>query len=114
MVRGYTENVLTSLGYEVISVPDGSEAIALIESGLRPDLLLTDVLLPNGLDGLIVAERVLNRIPGLPVVYMSGYVENIDIQKSRLDPQVNLLLKPFRRTSLAAMVRLRLDNADVR
>ncbi|MCX7380548.1 MAG: ATP-binding protein [Alphaproteobacteria bacterium] len=114
MVRGYTENVLTSLGYEVVSAPDGGEALALIDGGLRPDLLLTDVLLPNGMDGLIVAEQVLHRMPGLPVVYMSGYVENIDLHKSRLDPQVNLLLKPFRRASLAAMVRARLDNVDVR
>ena len=114
MVRGYTHNVLSSLGYEVISAADGGEALGLLERGLRPDLLLTDVLLPNGMDGLAVAEQVLRRVPGLPVVYMSGYVENIDIHKSKLDPQTNLLLKPFRRASLAAMVRARLDAATAR
>ncbi len=114
MVRGYTQNVLTSLGYEVISASDGGEAMGLIERGLRPDLLLTDVLLPNGMDGLAVAEHVLKKVPGVPVIYMSGYVENIDIHKSRLDPHVNLLLKPFRRASLASMVRARLDSAEVR
>ena len=109
MVRGYTRNVLTGLGYDVVSVSEGSEALARIEGGLRPDLLLTDVLLPNGMDGIEVAAQALRRLPGLPVVYMSGYVENIDINKLKLDPKVNLLLKPFRRAALAQMVRSRLD-----
>jgi PAS domain S-box-containing protein len=114
MVRGYTRNVLAGLGYDVTSAADGAEALALLDRGLRPDLLLTDVLLPNGMDGLAVAEQVLRRLPGLPVIYMSGYVENIDIHKSKLEPQVNLLLKPFRRAALALMVRARLDGAAVR
>ena len=114
MVRGYTRNVLAGLGYDVISAADGGEALALIERGMRPDLLLTDVLLPGGMDGLQVAEQVLRRLPGLPVIYMSGYVENIDLTKSRLEPQVNLLLKPFRRAALASIVRARLDGAAVR
>jgi PAS domain S-box-containing protein len=114
MVRGYTRNVLAGLGYDVISAADGAEALALIDRGVRPDLLLTDVLLPGGMDGLQVAVQVLRRLPGLPVIYMSGYVENIDLAKSGLEPQVNLLLKPFRRAALAAIVRARLDGAAVR
>jgi PAS domain S-box-containing protein len=114
MVRGYTRNVLAGLGYEVLSAADGAEALALIDRGVRPDLLLTDVLLPNGMDGLQVAEQVLRRLPGLPIIYMSGYVENIDLNKSGLEPQVNLLLKPFRRAALATIVRTRLDGAAVR
>jgi len=111
LVRTHAEAVLTGLGYEVIAAVDGVDALTKIDAGLRPDLLLTDILLPNGMDGLAVAEQVQHRIPGIPVLYMSGYVENIDLQKSRLDPQTNLLLKPFRKASLATMVRARLDSA---
>ena len=109
MVRDYTQSVLSGLGYAVSVAADGREALAMIDSGLNPDLLLTDVLLPNGMDGLQVAEQALRRLPGLPVLYMSGYVENVDPTQSRLDLQSNLLLKPFRRAALAAMVRDRLD-----
>ena len=110
LVRTHAEAVLTGLGYDVVVAVDGVEALAKIDGGLRPDLLLTDILLPNGMDGLAVAELVQRRVPGIPVLYMSGYVENIDLQKSRLDPQTNLLLKPFRKASLAMMVRSRLDS----
>ncbi|MBU6497155.1 MAG: response regulator, partial [Rhodospirillales bacterium] len=111
MVRDYAQAVLGGLGYAVTVAADGPEALALLDRGLCPELLLTDVLLPNGLDGLQLAEKVLARMPGLPVLYMSGYIENVDAYQSRLDPQTNLLLKPFRRASLAIMVRARLDAA---
>ena len=111
MVRSYARSVLAGLGYEVTCVSDGAAAVARIDAGERPDLLLTDVLLADGMDGIKVAEQVLWRLPGLPVIYMSGYVEDIDIAKLNLDSQVNLLLKPFRRAELARMVRARLDGA---
>ena len=114
MVRGYTRNVLSSLGYDVTSVSDGAQALARIEAGDKPDLLLTDVLLPDGMNGIAVAEQVLRRLPGLPVIYMSGYVEDVDIDTLKLDPRFNLLLKPFRRAALAQMVRARLDNENVK
>jgi signal transduction histidine kinase/ActR/RegA family two-component response regulator len=109
MVRGYARSVLASLGYEVSVASEGREALALLDVGLQPDLLLTDVLLPNGMDGFAVAAQAAQRRPGLAVLYMSGYVENVAAHQSRLDPQTNLLLKPFGRASLAAMVRARLN-----
>jgi PAS domain S-box-containing protein len=112
MVRSYARNVLVSLGYNVTSVSDGAQAVALIEAGERPDLLLTDVLLADGMNGIAVAEQVLWRIPGLPVIYMSGFVEDLDLDKLKLDSQINLLLKPFRSAELARMVRGRLDGDD--
>ena len=108
MVRSYARNVLVGLGYAVTSVSDGDAALAVIDAGERPDLLLTDVLLADGMDGITVANQILGRLPDLPVIYMSGYVENIDIAKLDLAPGQNLLLKPFRRAALARMVRARL------
>ncbi len=109
MVRDYAMSVLTSLGYSVTGAADGPEALSLLDAGLQLDLLLSDVLLPNGMNGLELAEAVHQRRPGLPVLFMSGYIENVDVHHSRLDPSTNLLLKPFRRASLATMVRGRLD-----
>ncbi len=83
---------------------DGPEALALLDKGLKLDLLLTDIPLPNGMDGLAVAEQALRRMPALPVLYVRLCREHRPAEIA-LDPQTNLLLKPFRRASLAAMVR---------
>ena len=111
MVRDYARHVLEGLGYTVRAAADAAEALALLDGGLAPDLLLSDVLLPNGMNGLELAEAAMDRQPQLPVLFMSGYTENVDIHRHRLDPARNLLLKPFRRASMAAMVRSRLDRA---
>ena len=109
MVRDYATGVLTGLGYDVSAAADGPAALQLLDRGFSPDMLLTDVLLPDGMDGIALARKVRARWPGIPVLYMSGYVENGDAVQGQLDPQENLLLKPFARADLAAMVRRRLD-----
>ena len=111
MVRETTRKMLAELGYCVSVAGDGPEALGQIDRGLIPDLLLTDVLLPGGLDGLRLAEQVLQRRPGVRVLYMSGYVENAEGYRGQLDPQTNLQLpsKPFARAALAIRVRARLD-----
>jgi PAS domain S-box-containing protein len=114
MVRETARGMLAGLGYRVSVAADGREALGLIDGGLELDLLLTDVLLPNGLDGLRLAEQVTQRRPGAKVLYMSGYVENVDAYQGQLDPQTNLLVKPFTRAGLAARVRARLDQGRQR
>ena len=71
------------------------------------------MLLPDGLDGVALADRIVQRQPGVAVMFMSGYVENRTEFEGRLDPSSNLLLKPFTRQSLAAMVRRQLDSQTV-
>jgi CheY-like chemotaxis protein len=109
MVRDYTTSVLTSLGYDVAAAEDGRSALALLDTGMRPDMLLTDVLLPDGMDGIALAAEIRQRRPGIAMLYMSGYVENVDAFQGQLDPHANLLLKPFARSALASMVRRQLD-----
>jgi CheY-like chemotaxis protein len=100
---------LRRLGYGVSAAPDGAAALGLIEHGLDPDLLLTDVELPDGIDGVQLAGQMLKRLPGMKVLFMSGYVEDLAAYRSDLDPNFNLLRKPFSRTELAIRVRARLD-----
>ncbi len=115
MVRDYARTVLTNLGYQVSAAADAEGAMTLLEAGLQPDLLLSDVLLPHGVNGLALADAVLELRPGTAVLFMSGYVENADsIGPARLDPTTNLLLKPFRRDGLAARVRACLDQGPAR
>ncbi len=73
------------------------------------DLLLTDIVLPGGMNGRELAAEVGRRAPGIPVLYMSGYTENAIAHHGRLDGDAELLQKPFRRADLARAVRKVLD-----
>jgi CheY-like chemotaxis protein len=100
---------LRRLGYRVSAAADGSAALEMIEHGLSPDLLLTDVQLPGGMDGVRLAERIRQRLPKTRVLFMSGYVEDLAGHAHWLDPQTSLLRKPFARAELAEKVRQCLD-----
>ena len=109
LVRQHTVNCLQSLGYRVDECVDGHDALSLLDSGARYDLLLTDVVLPGGMSGRVVAEKVTQRDPRIKVLYMSGYTENAIVHHGRLDRGVHLLGKPFRLADLARKVREVLD-----
>jgi len=105
LVRAHTEAMLRSLGYDVIAAADGARAARVLADGLRPDLLLTDVILPGGTTGRDVAEAAQRLMPGLPVLFISGYSGTVLMENGRLPPGVELLGKPFRRSDLAARIR---------
>ena len=109
LVREYVVSQLTVLGYDVVSAVDGKQAMQIIESDQAIDLLLTDVILPDGLNGRKIAENALKLRPTLRVLYTSGYTENSIVHHGRLDPGVLLLSKPYNREELANKVRMALE-----
>ncbi len=74
------------------------------------NLLLTDVVLPGGMNGRELATEIERRTPGIPVLFMSGYTEDAIIHHGRLDADAKLLQKPFRKADLARAVRKVLDS----
>lgn len=73
-VRSLTRRVLESFGYRVIQAESGSEALDLCGSRLEEiDLLLTDIIMPGGVSGRDLAEKLRTRRPGLKIVFMTGY-----------------------------------------
>ena len=78
----------------------------------RVSLLFTDVVLPCGMGGPMLAEEVKRRRPGLSTLFMSGYSDDTIIHQGRLDEGVELLNKPFRKADLAQKVRSVLDKAN--
>jgi len=102
--------MLGSLGYRNLESTTGAAALEQLESASEVDLLLTDVMLPGGMNGRVLATEVVRRAPGVRVLYMSGYTENAIAHHGRLDADAELLQKPFRRTDLARAVRKVLDN----
>ena len=108
LVRDYVSTQLAHLGYRAILAANGSEALAQVENDLAFDLLLTDVIMPGGMNGRQLAEAVLARRPATRVLFTSGYTENALLNHGRLEPGVLLLPKPYRRSDLARMIRVAL------
>ena len=107
-VRDYTKSILEDLGCNVIEAVDAPEALRLLD-GHCPDLLFTDVMLPRGMTGRVLADRVREKYPDLPVLYTTGYTRNAIVHQGRLDPDAPLLNKPYTQQDLAKKVRQLLD-----
>jgi PAS domain S-box-containing protein len=108
-VRDYVAETLRELNYSVTEADDAAAALAIItQAKLRIDLLLTDVVMP-GMNGRELADRARVVMPNIRVLFMTGYSQDAIVHQGRLDPDVELLEKPFRRESLAVRVRAILD-----
>ncbi len=110
-LRELVRRVLERLGYTVLTVGSGDEALTLLEKAdSRVDLLLTDVVLPGSLQGNELARAAGALWPRLPVLYMSGYARDTIVHSGRLDEGINYLAKPFTPDELAWRVRKILDS----
>jgi CheY-like chemotaxis protein len=108
-LRTYSSEVLVELGYRVIGAANGREALEILNREPAVDLLFTDVVLPEGMDGRQLADEAARRRPGLKVLFTTGYTRNAIVHNGRLDPGVELVSKPFSAAVLAARVRSLLD-----
>jgi two-component system, cell cycle sensor histidine kinase and response regulator CckA len=105
VLRELFARMLADLGYAVELADGGEQALqAVAERGLRPDLLITDVIMP-GMSGKILAERLAAAHPPLKVLYVSGYTDDTIVHHGVLDAGVAFLQKPFGAAVLAAKVR---------
>ena len=67
------------------------------------------MVLPNGMNGRQLADEVLRRRPDIKVLYVTGYTRNAIIHHGRLDPDIELLTKPFTADALTRKIRQILD-----
>ena len=103
-VRDLVLEVLQDLGYTALQAPDGPGGLALLESGQRVDLLVTDVGLP-GMNGRQLAEQARAMRPDLKVLFITGYAENAAFGNGHLDPDMQMMTKPFAVDALAKRIR---------
>jgi nitrogen-specific signal transduction histidine kinase/CheY-like chemotaxis protein len=103
-VRAYSAEVLSELGYRVLQAQDGPEALRLLDRHKEVQLLFTDVGLPGGFTGKQLADEACKRLPHLKVLFTTGYARNAIVHQGRLDPGVELIVKPFTYAALAAKV----------
>jgi DNA-binding NtrC family response regulator len=104
-VRDFVSNLLRNAGFSVRSARDGAEAMT-VAAGLGdgPDLLLSDMLLPQ-VSGYDLAVSLRQTKPGLKVVFMTGYVEGDIVQRCVSELNAGFLDKPFAPAALLSLVR---------
>ena len=108
-MREFARTALESLGFRVIAGSDGVEGLALLSQAERVDVLFTDVVLPGGMNGRKLADEALRLKPRLAVLFTTGYTRNAIVHDGRLDPDVQLISKPYTRALLARSLRRVLD-----
>ncbi len=108
-VRDFARTALESLGYKVLSGVDGDEGLALLQKAERVDVLFTDVVLPGGMNGRKLADEAVQLRPNIAVLFTTGYTRNAIVHNGRLDPEVQLISKPYTRGLLARSLRRILD-----
>ncbi|MBN1628220.1 MAG: PAS domain S-box protein [Thermoleophilia bacterium] len=109
-LRRLAVRVLTGLGCQTLVAGSGPEALEILRhSEKSPDVLLTDLALPGGLQGHELAAQVRSLLPGIPVVYMSGYASDSLTGTDGVEQGTDFLQKPFTPDALATAVGRALD-----
>ena len=112
IVRSLTSRALREYGYTVLEARGGEEALAIFEDeedGI--DLVVTDVAMP-GMGGRELAQRLRERSPELPILFISGYTGDDVVERGLLAAGAPFLSKPFAPEALAAAVRRLLDRVN--
>lgn len=109
-LRVLVRNVLTRLGYRVLEATTGLTALEVWKEHQQDiKLLLTDLVMPDGMTGKALAEQLVAQSASLKVIYTSGYSREIAGKDFPLQDGVNFLSKPFQAAKLAQTVRANLD-----
>jgi two-component system cell cycle sensor histidine kinase/response regulator CckA len=102
--------MIERLGYGVTETADGKEALALVrEKGVRPDVVLTDVVIP-GMSGPVLVEHLRETLPDVKVIFMSGYTDAVIAKPGGMESGVSFLQKPFTMSALAEMLQTALGD----
>jgi two-component system cell cycle sensor histidine kinase/response regulator CckA len=111
-VRALVLTVLESYGYRVFEAASGGLALEVWRHHLNEiDLLFTDMVMPGGITGRDLAEKLKTDKPALKVIFTSGYSEEIVGKSCTLEEGINFLQKPYNPERIAQAVRKCLDNA---
>jgi two-component system cell cycle sensor histidine kinase/response regulator CckA len=111
-LRVLAERLLTGFGYTVLVASGGQGALTLVREYERKiHLLATDVVMPE-MSGAALAERLELETPGIKVLFMSGYTDDVVVQQGVLDRRAAFLQKPFTPDQLARKVREVLDDRE--
>ncbi|MGY2292505.1 ATP-binding protein [Pseudomonas sp. SDO528_S397] len=104
-VRAATVELLEQSGYTVLTAEDGDMAMLMLQAGLRPELIFTDVVMPGRVKSTGLAEWAREQVPPVAVLFTSGHTRDILSSNHLLSPDIHLLSKPYSPEALAHRVR---------
>ena len=102
-VRNFASLALKKFGYKVFKASTGSKALKLVKDN-NINLLITDMIMPE-MNGKELAAKIKKLIPGIKILYMSGYIDDPIIRSSLTDKKINFIDKPFSVNKFAEKVR---------
>jgi DNA-binding NtrC family response regulator len=110
VLREMTRDILKECGYKTLEASSGREALDMSHRRTdKIDLLLTDMVMPEGVSGVNLAEQLLATQPGLKIIFTSGYTADEVSPEVLAKTQAHFLQKPYSHTGLAKAVRDCLD-----
>ncbi|MBS0276133.1 MAG: CHASE3 domain-containing protein [Proteobacteria bacterium] len=112
-VRAAVTDLLSELGYTVLRAANAEEALTILKAGAHVDLLFTDVVMPGNIPTRELARRAKDSRPDIRVLFTSGYTQNAIVHNGKLDDDVFLLSKPYRKDDLARKLRSLLDMSAI-
>ncbi len=104
MVAKIADHILTNMGFKTIIAKDANEALKLYEQNPNIDLLFTDVILPNGMDGKQLADKVREHTPKLPIIFTSGFTDGKLQHDDFQETATGFLQKPYTKRDLEEKV----------
>jgi signal transduction histidine kinase/HAMP domain-containing protein len=105
-----TSAMLTTFGYRVLCARNGEEAIEILKSGQEFELLFSDVVMPNGLNGVELAREARRLNKDIGVLLTSGYAGDV-LERHQAADEFPIIDKPYRLSDLAQRLRLILHEA---
>jgi CheY-like chemotaxis protein len=109
-LRTVTVKQLKELGYRVLDASDAKSALKILAEHPDIQLLFSDIVMPGGMSGTELAEKVRDLYPGIRILLTSGYTARAMANGGHDVAEHALLLKPFRKTDLAVRLRQLLDS----
>jgi CheY-like chemotaxis protein len=113
-LRRLAKNVLERHGYQVLEANSGAEALAVWSEHAREvDLVMTDIIMPGGMSGRILAEQLLEKRKDLKILYTSGYGPDMVGENFNLAEGINFLAKPYHPDRLIRAIRRCLESNPI-
>ena len=109
-VADITASLVEQLGYQTLRAENATEALNRLRRGDKVDLVLSDVVMPGGMNGIALAQEIGNHYPRIPVVLTSGYNDVVQTAQNRFA----ILRKPFQLSALDKSIREALERGATR
>ncbi|MBM3285122.1 MAG: diguanylate cyclase [Candidatus Aminicenantes bacterium] len=101
------ENMIRNVGYEICGVVTSGEEAVAVAAETDPDLILMDIILKGGMDGVEAAEKIRERF-NIPVIYLTAHTDEITLERAKLTEPLGYSLKPVEQKELLTVIEMAL------